>query len=53
MMATVAAKDASFRSVTRGRHDHGAGRLMLPVLGGMAECERELIRARTRQGARR
>ena len=42
-----------------GGHHHAHGRLMLTVLGGLAEFERELIRARTgegrgpRQGARR
>jgi Resolvase, N terminal domain len=58
--ATITGKGAGFRSL----HDTWAdtttphGRLMLTVLGGLAEFERELIRARTggprtRQGARR
>jgi DNA invertase Pin-like site-specific DNA recombinase len=33
-----------------GRHDDGDGRLMLTVLGGLAEFERDLIRARTSEG---
>ena len=33
-----------------GRHHNGAGRLMLTILGGLAEFERELIRARTGEG---
>src|SRR5271157_4767438 len=48
-LATIATKGAGFRSL----HDTWAdtttahGRLMLTVLGGLAEFERELIRART------
>lgn len=59
---------ASYRSLPRPRHDAGAisssndtwaettiahGRLMLTVLGGLAEFERELIRARTGGGRKR
>jgi DNA invertase Pin-like site-specific DNA recombinase len=50
-LATITAEGAGFRSL----HDTWAdtttahGRLMLTVLGGLAEFERELIRARTMQ----
>ena len=36
-----------------GRHHHAARRLILTVLGGLAEFERELIRARTGEGRAR
>lgn len=51
-LATITGKGAGFRSL----HDTWAdtttahGRLMLTVLGGLAEFERELIRARTGEG---
>jgi DNA invertase Pin-like site-specific DNA recombinase len=51
-LATITGKGAGFRSL----HDTWAdtttahGRLMLSVLGGLAEFERELIRARTGEG---
>jgi DNA invertase Pin-like site-specific DNA recombinase len=51
-LATIASKGAGFRSL----HDTWAdtttahGRLMLTILGGLAEFERELIRARTGEG---
>jgi DNA invertase Pin-like site-specific DNA recombinase len=54
-MATITGKSAGFRSL----HDTWAdttiahGRLMLTVLGGFAEFERELIRARTGEGRAR
>jgi len=54
-LATIAAKGAGFRSL----HDTWAdtttahGRLMLTVLGGLAEFERELIRARTGESRER
>ncbi len=54
-LATIASKGAGFRSL----HDTWAdtttahGRLMLTVLGGLAEFERELIRARTGEGRER
>ena len=54
-LATVAAKGAGFRSLgdvwadTTTAH----GRLMLTVLGGLAEFERELIRSRTTEGRER
>jgi len=55
ILAAIAAKGALFRSL----HDTWAdtttahGRLMLTVLGGLAEFERELIRARTGEGRER
>ncbi len=55
MLAAVTAKGAGFRSP----HDTWAdtttahGRLMLTVLGGLAEIERELIHARTGEGRER
>ncbi|MGH6837511.1 MAG: recombinase family protein [Methylocella sp.] len=54
-LATTTGKGAGFRSL----HDTWAdtttahGRLMLTVLGGLAEFERELIRARTGEGRAR
>src|SRR4030088_1092596 len=54
-LATITAKGAGFRSL----HDTWAdattahGRLMLTVLDGLAEFERELIRARTGEGRAR
>ena len=54
-LASIAAKGAGFRSLgdtwvdTTTAH----GRLMLTVLGGLAEFERELIRARTGEGRKR
>lgn len=55
ILDAVAKAGASFRSL----HDQWAdtttphGRLMLTVLGGLAEFERELIKARTGEGRRR
>ena len=55
VLAHIADKGAGFRSL----HDAWAdtttphGRLMLTVLGGLAEFERELIKARTGEGCRR
>ena len=55
ILAEIAAKEAGFKSL----HDIWAdtttphGRLMLTVLGGLAEFERELIRARTGAGRER
>jgi DNA invertase Pin-like site-specific DNA recombinase len=52
VLATIANKGAAFRSLgdpwayTTAAH----GRLMLTVLGGLAEFERELIRVRTQDG---
>jgi DNA invertase Pin-like site-specific DNA recombinase len=54
-LAAIADRKAGFRSLT----DTGAdtttshGRLMLTVLGGLAEFERDLIRARTGEGRAR
>jgi DNA invertase Pin-like site-specific DNA recombinase len=54
-LAAITGKGAGFRSL----HDTWAdtttarGRLMLTVLGGLAEFERELIRARTGEGRAR
>ena len=60
-LATITGKKAGFRSLGDAWADTTTshGRLMLTVLGGLAEFERDLIRARTRrrsgagQGARR
>ena len=51
----VAAKGAGFRSLADAGADTTTahGRLMLTVLGGLAEFERELIRARTSEGRAR
>jgi DNA invertase Pin-like site-specific DNA recombinase len=55
ILASIAEARAGFRSL----HDKWAdtttphGRLMLTVLGGLAEFERELIRARTGEGRKR
>ena len=61
ILDTIAKAGAGFRSLGDAWADTTSphGRLMLTVLGGLAEFERELIRARTgegrdtRQGARR
>ena len=51
-LATVADRKAGFRSLGDTWADTTSphGRLMLTVLGGLAEFERELIRARTGEG---
>src|SRR5271165_5145263 len=51
-LATIASKGAGFRSLNDAWADTTTahGRLMLTVLGGLAEFERELIRARTGEG---
>jgi DNA invertase Pin-like site-specific DNA recombinase len=51
----VAKAGAGFRSINDGWADTTTphGRLMLTVLGGLAEFERELIRARTGEGRKR
>src|SRR5215469_5322476 len=55
ILAAIAEKRAGFRSLgdtwadTTTHH----GRLMLTVLGGLAEVERELIRSRTSEGRAR
>jgi DNA invertase Pin-like site-specific DNA recombinase len=54
-LAAIAAKGAAFRSLGDAWADTTTphGRLMLTVLGGLAEFERELIRARTGEGRAR
>src|SRR5260370_11594565 len=51
-LASVAGKQAGFRSLGDAWADTTTahGRLMLTVLGGLAEFERDLIRARTGEG---
>src|SRR5437870_3621801 len=54
-LATITGKEAGFRSLADAWADTTTahGRLMLTVLGGLAEFERELIRARTDEGRKR
>ena len=54
-LKAVADKGAGFRSLADAWADTTTahGRLMLTVLGGLAEFERELIRVRTGEGRRR
>ena len=54
-LATIAGKEAGFRSIGDAWADTTTphGRLMLTVLGGLAEFERELIRSRTGEGRAR
>jgi DNA invertase Pin-like site-specific DNA recombinase len=54
-LAAIATKGAGFRSLNDAWADTTTahGRLMLTVLGGLAEFERELIRARTGEGRAR
>jgi DNA invertase Pin-like site-specific DNA recombinase len=54
-LATITGKGAGFRSLNDAWADTTTahGRLMLTVLGGLAEFERELIRARTGEGRAR
>ena len=54
-LAAIAAKGARFRSLADTWADTTTahGRLILTVLGGLAEFERELIRARTSEGRAR
>ncbi|MBP2233431.1 DNA invertase Pin-like site-specific DNA recombinase [Azospirillum agricola] len=54
-LATITAKGAGFRSLGDGWADTTTphGRLMLTVLGGLAEFERDLIRTRTGEGRAR
>ena len=54
-LASIAGKGAGFRSIGDTWADTTTphGRLMLSVLGGLAEFERELIRARTGEGRAR
>jgi DNA invertase Pin-like site-specific DNA recombinase len=53
-LATITGRKAGFRSLSDTWADTTTahGRLMLTVLGGLAEFERELIRARTGEGRR-
>ncbi len=55
VLGTIADKGAAFRSLGDPWADTTTphGRLMLTVLGGLAEFERELIRARTSEGRAR
>jgi DNA invertase Pin-like site-specific DNA recombinase len=55
MLATITGKKAGFRSLGDAWADTTTahGRLMLTVLAGLAEFERELIRARTGEGRER
>jgi DNA invertase Pin-like site-specific DNA recombinase len=55
ILATIAEKKAGFRSLgdTWADTTTSHGRLMLTVLGGLAEFERDLIRARTSEGRAR
>jgi DNA invertase Pin-like site-specific DNA recombinase len=55
ILAAVADRKAGFRSLSDAWADTTSahGRLMLTVLGGLAEFERELIRARTGEGRTR
>ena len=54
-LAQITEKEAGFRSLgdTWADTTTAHGRLMLTVLGGLAEFERELIRARTSEGRER
>jgi DNA invertase Pin-like site-specific DNA recombinase len=54
-LATISDKGAGFRSLADTWADTTTahGRLMLTVLGGLAEFERELIRSRTDDGRKR
>ena len=54
-LATITERKAGFRSLgdTWADTTTAHGRLMLTVLGGLAEFERELIRARTGEGRAR
>ena len=55
LLAAIGEKQAQFRSLGDGWADTTTphGRLLLTVLGGLAEFERELIRARTGEGRAR
>ena len=55
-LAAITAKNAGFKSIGDTWADNTTtshGRLMLTVLGGLAEFERDLIRARTGEGRAR
>jgi DNA invertase Pin-like site-specific DNA recombinase len=55
LLNVLASRGAGFRSLKDAWTDTTTphGRLMLTVLGGLAEFERELIRARTGEGRKR
>src|SRR5262252_2185194 len=55
ILATIGEREAGFRSLKDTWADTTTphGRLMLTVLGGLSEFERELIRARTGEGRKR
>src|SRR5262249_44709698 len=55
VLAAVAERGAGFKSIADAWADTTTphGRLMLTLLGGLAELERELIRARTSEGRKR
>ena len=55
VLATIGQREAGFRSLKDSWADTTTphGRLMLTVLAGLAEFERELIRARTGEGRKR
>jgi DNA invertase Pin-like site-specific DNA recombinase len=55
VLAEIGKRDAGFKSLrdTWADTTTAHGRLMLTVLGGLAEFERELIRARTGEGRKR
>jgi DNA invertase Pin-like site-specific DNA recombinase len=55
VLATISEKGAGFRSLADTWADTTTahGRLMLTILGGLAEFERELIKARTADGRKR
>jgi DNA invertase Pin-like site-specific DNA recombinase len=55
ILDAVAKAGAGFKSLADAWADttSSRGRLMLTVLGGLAEFERELIRARTGEGRKR
>src|SRR6201987_3637336 len=55
ILAAIGEREADFRSLkdTWADTTTAHGRLMLTVLGGLAEFERELIRARTDDGRKR
>jgi DNA invertase Pin-like site-specific DNA recombinase len=55
ILATIAERGASFRSLAEAWADTTTahGRLVITFLGGIAEFERELIKARTSEGRKR
>src|SRR6266576_4088774 len=55
VLAAIGEREAGFRSLKDSWADTTTphGRLMLTILGGLAEFERELIRARTGEGRKR